>query len=204
MATTYPPLSIGITGGIGSGKSRVGKVLESLGFPVYYADVRAKALMVENQRIINGVKSTFGEEAYFSNGDLNRAYLGQQVFSDPEKLKVLNGIVHPETGKDWIDWVQEKRNRQGHQLTFKEAAILYESGAHLSVDKVWTVYAPKAIRLERSMKRDNAQRQAILSRMDKQMSEIDKLQRADFTIFNDGEHHLLPQIRAGLFVIRSS
>lgn len=202
MAISYQPLSVGITGGIGSGKSRVGMVLESLGFPVYYADARAKALMVENETIVSGVKAEFGEEAYFPDGALNRAYLGQQVFNDPAKLKKLNAIVHPETGRDWINWVQKKRTKEGHQLAFKEAAILYESGAYKTVDHVWTVYAPKSVRLQRAMQRDGAEEQAILSRMDKQLSEQEKLHRADFAIINDGTQHILPQIMAGLERLR--
>lgn len=199
--TTYQALRIGLTGGIGSGKSRVGKVLEALGHPVYYADARAKALMVENERIVAGVKEAFGADAYFPNGSLNRAYLGEKVFGDPAQLQKLNGIVHPETGRDWVAWDQQRRI-EGHRLTFKEAAILYESGAYHGVDQVWTIYAPKRLRLQRAMRRDDTTESAILQRMGKQISEQKKLHRAAFAIFSDEVHHLLPQVRAALASVR--
>ncbi len=193
----YQALRIGLTGGIGSGKSRVAMILASLGFPIYYADQRAKALMTENESVRTGVMNLFGEKAYTKDGQLNRKLIGQIVFNDPEKLQALNRVVHPATGKDWTDWDQRQREA-GHELTFKEAAIIYESGADRGVDQVWAIYAPKSIRLERAMHRDQSDEAAILSRMDKQWAEWKKIDRADFTLYNEGEHLLLPQVIAGL------
>jgi len=194
---SYLPLRIGLTGGIGSGKSRVGRILEALHFPVYYADWRARTLMTENDNIVAGVKELFGEQAYHPDGSVNRAWIGQQVFADAEKLHALNAVVHPETGRDFLRWDQTQRAR-GVQLTFKEAAILYESGAVQGVDRVWSVYAPKQTRLIRAQQRDGAEAEAILSRMARQWPELQKLCRADFVIYNDGRHLLAPQVRMAL------
>ncbi|MEM9986581.1 MAG: dephospho-CoA kinase [Bacteroidota bacterium] len=193
----YQALRVGLTGGIGSGKSRVAIILASLGFPIYFADQRAKALMTENEEVRAGVKKLFGKEAYLENGQLNRQFIGQIVFNDPEQLQALNRVVHPATGKDWTDWDQQQREA-GHALTFKEAAILYESDAHKGVDRVWAIYAPKSIRLQRAMQRDQSEEAAILSRMDKQWAEWKKIDRADFTLYNEGEHLLVPQVLAAL------
>lgn len=186
---------IGVTGGIGSGKSFICKIFEDLGYRVYYADQRAKVLMTENEHIVSGVTSLFGEEAYLGDGSLNRAFIGGIVFKDPEKLEALNRIVHPETGKDYLDWLANTPKIYDKKFVLKEAAILFESGAYKTSDVVLSIYAPKSLRLERVLQRDRSQRQAVLDRMDKQWSEWEKYKRSDFVIINDGKHMLLPQIR---------
>ncbi|MCL4147872.1 UNVERIFIED_CONTAM: hypothetical protein GTU68_004724 [Idotea baltica] len=188
-------LKIGITGGIGSGKSRVASIFESLGYAVYLADDRAKLLMHTDPVVVASVTHVFGKEAYFPDGKLNRAYLGGIVFADPKKLQELNKIVHPATGKDFQNWVAAIPDKYGKQLVFKEAAILFESGAYLAADGVITVYAPKSIRIERVMNRDKVDEASVLARMDKQWPEMIKIQRADFVIVNDGKTLLAPQIR---------
>jgi dephospho-CoA kinase len=188
---------IGLTGGIGSGKSRVASILSSLHYPVYHADARAKALMTDSPTLVAQVKALFGEEAYQADGTLNRALIGQLVFNDEAQLQRLNAIVHPATGRDFTRWAAEQA-AAGHQLAFEEAAILFESGAHQRVDLVWAIYAPKTTRLARAMQRDQAAEAAILSRMDRQWPETAKIARADFVLFNDGQHHLIPQVRAAL------
>jgi len=184
---------VGITGGIGSGKSRVGMALEGIGYPVYYADARAKALMTESEAIREGVIELFGKEAYLPDGQLNRILIGGIVFKDKEKLNQLNAVVHPETGRDFKAWATQQE-KEGHQLVFKEAAILFESGAYKHVDLILAVYAPKQIRLHRAMQRDGADEDAILQRMNRQWPEQEKMSRADFVLYNDGVHIILPQL----------
>jgi dephospho-CoA kinase len=188
---------IGLTGGIGSGKSRVARILESLHYPVYYADVRAKALMTESPRLVAQVKALLGEEAYADDGTLDRAYVGGRVFGDEALLQGLNDLVHPETGRDFLRWAEEQA-AAGYRLAFEEAAILFESGAHERVDLVWAVYAPKNRRLQRAMQRDEATEEAILARMSRQWPEWRKLARADYLLFSDHRHHMIPQVRAAL------
>lgn len=188
---------IGLTGGIASGKSRVAHILESLHYPVYYADVRAKALMTESNTLVEQIKALLGEQAYFSDGSLNRAYIGDRVFGDESLLQRLNALVHPETGRDFLRWADEQA-QAGHHLAFEEAAILFESGAYQRMDLVWTVYAPKTLRLSRAMQRDDADEGAILGRMSRQWPEWKRLAQADRILISDGQHHLLPQVRAAL------
>lgn len=184
---------LGLTGGIGSGKSLVASILAKTGAPVYYADDRARMLMNSDPRLIESIKELLGEEAYFDDHTLNRAFVGSQVFGNPEKLAGLNSIVHPATGKDFYDWV-EKCKTENHELVVKEAAILFESGAYLACDKVATVYAPGSVRVERVMQRDGISRLEVQARMDRQWSEWKKIRRADWLIVNDGNHVLIPQV----------
>ena len=188
------PLHLGVTGGIGSGKSTVCRIFESLGYQVYYADDRAKKLMVSNQTIVSGVKALFGEEAYQADGSLNRPHIGAIAFSNQEKLSALNALVHPETAKDYLLWAKEVAENNPRSFVLKEAAILYESGAYRYSDAVLTVYAPKQIRLARVMQRDGADETSIKARMAKQWPEQRKMALSDFLILNDGGHHLIPQV----------
>lgn len=197
-------LNIGITGGIGSGKSTVGKIFSSLGYRLYHADARAKALMTDNPRVVQQVKDLFGEETYFDDGTLNRALLGKIVFQDSSKLAQLNAIVHPETARDYVEWVQETPADYGKTFVLKEAAILYESGASAYSDAVITVYAPTATRLSRVMNRDKVDRQTVLARMNKQWPEIKKVHQAEFMIINDGKHALIPQVLAAITYFNQS
>ncbi|MFK7972769.1 MAG: dephospho-CoA kinase [Bacteroidia bacterium] len=188
-------LQIGITGGIGSGKSTVARIFASLGYAIYYADARAKALMTGDEELVNGVKALLGQASYHEDGSLNRGFVGGQVFGDEKKLEALNALVHPAVARDYRRWVEELV-AGGYDKAFalKEAAILYESGSYRDADAVIAVYAPKAVRLQRTMARDGADREAVLARMDKQWPESKKLERADYVIYNDGEHMLIPQV----------
>lgn len=194
---------IGITGGIGSGKSLVSKVLTDLGYPVYDADSRAKFLMVSDDQIRQAIVAIFGPEAYLRDGSLNRSHLSTRAFKEPALLEQLNQVVHPATGKDFKQW---KHNQQqispAPRLLFKEAAILFESGAWKGVDAVLMVYAPKAVRIHRVMQRDQTNREAVLARINRQWPETKKAGLADFVIYNDGTHHLLPQVAAALRYFR--
>jgi dephospho-CoA kinase len=185
---------IGITGGIGSGKSTVCSIFQFLGFRVYVADDRAKWLMNTEARIIKGVKTLFGEKAYLPNGQLDRAFIGGIVFQDPDKLHKLNALVHPETVRDFADWFEKTPAEYDKPFVLKEAAILFESGTYKGSDGVITVYAPKSLRLQRVLARDKVSEADVLNRMERQWPDREKIRRADFTIFNDGKHSIIRQV----------
>ncbi|MDX1909250.1 MAG: dephospho-CoA kinase [Bacteroidia bacterium] len=191
-------ISIGITGGIGSGKSTVCGIFRDLGYAIYDADLRARHLMQE-EPLVSGLRTLFGDKAYLEDGTLNRAYIGQLVFQDQALLTRLNTLVHPATARDYQVWLDSLRP-QGYQKPFalKEAAILYESGAYRASDAVIAVYAPRQIRLARVLARDQTSPAAVLARMDKQWPDAEKLRRSDVIIINDGTHLLLPQVVAAI------
>ncbi len=184
-------LQIGITGGIGSGKTTVCRIFEVLGVPVYYADDRAKQLMVKDPDLIQGIREAFGEESYTKDGKLNRAHLANIVFNDKSKLNILNGLVHPAVAKDGLLWHEKNKNVP---YTLKEAALLYEAGSYKMMDKIIVVTAPREVRIQRVLKRDKTTREAVEARMDKQMPQEEKEQRADFLIHNDSIELLIPQV----------
>lgn len=184
-------LKIGITGGIGSGKSTVAKLFEVLGIPVYAADEAGRRLMNENEIVKKKVKELFGEAAY-TNETLNRKYLADIVFNNEEQLARLNAIVHPATLKDADDWM----NSQHSPYAIKEAAILFESGAHEHLDYVIGVSAPAPLRIRRAMQRDNVTREQVIVRMNRQIDETIKMRLCDFIIYNDGEQLVIPQVLA--------
>ncbi len=182
-------LRIGLTGGLGSGKTTVARIFEVLGIPVYYADVAAKRIMNEDENIKVSVINTFGREAY-KDGELNRQYLADIVFSNADKLDLLNSIVHPVTLKDAEEWIK----KQTSPYIIKEAALLFESGSHQKLDYVIGVKSPLDLRISRAMKRDEISRDEVMARMNKQMSEETKLSLSDFVITNDEEQLVLPQV----------
>ncbi len=183
-------LKVGITGGMGSGKTTVCKIFEALGIPVYYADDRAKWLMVHQPDVRRAILELFGPEAY-RNEQLNREHIAKLAFGDPDKLKQLNAIVHPAVFKDGKEWQESQKNVP---YTLKEAALIFESGSYKTLDKVITVFAPRELRIQRIMRRDNSKRSDIEARMDKQMPEEEKIEKADFVIYNDGEQSLIRQV----------
>ncbi len=183
-------LKVGLTGGIGSGKTLVCSVLENLGVPVYYADAEARNLMNSNWELKAGIVNMFGKKAYTKDG-LNRAFLAELVFGDQEKLSRLNKLVHPAVRQDFISWVA--RQDQSSYVV-EEAAILFESGASREMDLSVLVYAPREIRIRRVMERDQADRDVVLKRMAHQISEEEKKKLADHVINNDGIAMLLPQV----------
>ncbi|MBP9152953.1 MAG: dephospho-CoA kinase [Flavobacteriales bacterium] len=181
---------IGITGGIGSGKTTTCEVFQELGVPVYYADLRARELMTSNLELKNKIIHSFGSQAY-EGGRLNRPYLAQQVFNSKEKLSVLNGLVHPAVANDFEDWLEEHK---GEKYVLKEAAILFESGAYQDVDITVLVIAPESLRLERVMARDGSSKEDVLKRMKNQWTQERKVKLADHIISNDGTQLLIPQV----------
>lgn len=187
MAASF---KVGITGGIGSGKSFVSKLFKTMGVPFYDADKEAKKLMNSHPTIRKGLRATFGEAVYDAEGHLNRSWLSEQVFHDASKLEKLNAIVHPIVIQDAVDW----SDRQTNPYSLKEAALLYESGSYKTLDYSILVIAPEEIRIQRVMQRDNATRENVIARINKQMSDEEKKKYADFIIINDGVLPLIPQI----------
>lgn len=182
-------LKIGLTGGIGSGKSTVAKVFETLGIPVYYADDAAKRVMNEHALLREKIIQHFGEESY-ADKQLNRNYIASQVFNNKEKLDLLNSIVHPVTIADAEAWMQAQKT----PYAIKEAAIIFEAGAHRQLDYIIGVSAPVDLRLKRVMERDGITQEKVQERMDKQMDEEEKMKLCDFIIFNDEKQLLIPQV----------
>lgn len=173
------PKVIGLTGGIGSGKSRVAEVFLSLGVPCYIADKAAKRLMVEDSKLKQAIIELFGEAAY-SNHTLNRKHIGEIVFHDTSKLAALNAIVHPAVGKDFEQWL----SLQNASYVIKEVAILFETGGHNFVDKSVLVTAPKALRIARVMERDNCSEAEVLARMANQWEDEKRIPLADYVLEN--------------------
>ncbi len=182
-------LRIGLTGGIGSGKSTVARIFNVLGIPVYNADDAAKRLMVENDELKNNIIRSFGKESYV-NGELNRKYLSAQVFNDSKKIELLNSFVHPATIQDAQQWME----KQNAPYIIKEAALIFESGSNQFLDYVIGVQSPTELRIERAMKRDNISREQVEARMKLQMDEEEKMKKCDFIIVNDEQQRLIPQV----------
>jgi dephospho-CoA kinase len=182
-------LKVGLTGGIGSGKSTVARIFEVLGIPVYYADDAAKQIMNTDKDLKALLIKNFGEETY-QNDQLDRAYLASIVFADADKLKLLNSLTHPATIRDANRWMSE----QTTPYTIKEAALLFESDAHKFLDKIIGVFAPQELRIKRVMERDNVTRDEVISRMSRQMNEEEKMKRCDFIIVNDEQQLVTPQV----------
>jgi dephospho-CoA kinase len=182
---------IGITGGIGSGKSTVAKIFNILGIPVYSADDRAKWLMSNDADLKDQIISNFGEESYFKDGSLNRSYLAARVFNDEEKISIINGLVHPAVKKDFEKWVL----KQDSPYVLKEAALLFESGSYKDLDKVINVSAPLKIRINRIMLRDPQRSEnQINDIINKQLPDEEKNLKADFVIKNSDNRLLIPQV----------
>lgn len=183
-------LKIGLTGGIGSGKTTVAKVLEVLGVPVYYADEAAKELMYKNELLKQQLIFNFGEATYLDDGQLNRKHLSSIVFADKEKLELLNSLVHPVTIADAREWF----NRQTGPYVIKEAALLFESGTADGLDYVIGVTAPATLRIKRVMDRGNVTADDVKRRMNNQLDDSIKMKLCDFVLQNNEQQLLLPQV----------
>jgi dephospho-CoA kinase len=186
------PLQIGITGGIGSGKSLVCKIFSRLGVPVYDADSHAKELMTTDGILISQIKKEFGELSYLGHGGLNRKYLSAEVFSDAGKLKRLNGLVHPRVAHHYDMWVQQQK---GKEYVVKEAALLVEAGSYKTLDRLVVVSTPEALRIQRVLKRDpHRTEQQVREVIANQLPEEKKLMLADDVIVNDETRLVIPQV----------
>jgi dephospho-CoA kinase len=189
-------LRIGITGGIGSGKSIASRLFQALGVPIYDADSRARWLMENGPELRQQLRAAFGPDTYDASGKLNRPALAGTVFNNPALLAQLNGLVHPHVGTDFEQWaaVQEAA---GYAYVLKEAALLFEAGSYKQLDRIITVYAPLAARQARVLRRDPHRSPAdVQAIMAKQLSEEEKMQRADYVLTNDDVQPLLPQVLA--------
>lgn len=187
---------IGITGGIGSGKSVVARLFAALGVPVYDSDSRARWVMAHDPGLRAQLQAAFGAETYTAAGQLNRPYLAGVAFHDAAQLARLNALVHPRVGEDFAGW-SAAQAAAGYPYILKEAALLYESGAYRGLDAIITVFAPAEVRAARVLRRD-AHRSAaeVQAIMDKQLSEEEKRQRASYVVYNDDSQLVLPQVLA--------
>jgi dephospho-CoA kinase len=182
-------LKIGLTGGIGSGKSVVARIFETIGIPVYYADDAARKLMNSSEKIKTAVIKNFGEQAY-SNKELDRKYLAKIVFNNKKKLDLLNSIVHPVTISDAEQWMKKQKS----PYIIKEAALLFESKAADNLDYVIGVYAPQHIRVKRVMQRDMLTSDEVMKRINHQLDEDQKMKLCDFIIKNNEVELIIPQV----------
>jgi dephospho-CoA kinase len=184
-------IKIGITGGIGSGKTIVCKILEAMNFPVYYSDIEAKQLTNTDPVIREKLLELVGEEVYL-NGELNRPFLASQLFSDESMRSKVNAIIHPRVRLKFSEWAA----KQNSQLIFNEAAILFETGAFRSMDKNVLVTSPIELRTKRIAERDQLSEKSVLERISAQWSDDQKIPLADFILVNDDQHPLLDQVEA--------
>jgi dephospho-CoA kinase len=182
-------LRVGLTGGIGSGKSTVAKIFEVLGIPVYYADDAAKKIMNTDEELKKAIIKQFGEESY-SNDQLNRPYIASLVFNDKEKLELLNSLTHPATIRDANQWMRQ----QTSSYTIKEAALIFESGSAEHLDYVIGVYTPLPLRIKRIMDRDHIAKEEVQQRMSRQIDEEIKMRLCDAVITNDEEQLVTTQV----------
>ena len=182
-------LKVGVTGGIGSGKSTIAEVFMQLGIPVYPSDIRAKELMSEDFELRRAIVDLFGNEAYASE-NLNRAFIASKVFSDQTLLLKLNELVHPAVKKDFDLWCSD----QNAAYVLKEAAILIETGAYKAMDRMILVTAPSELKIQRVQNRDAVTRDEVFARMNRQWSDERKEEFADFVIHNDNHTMVLEQV----------
>lgn len=185
------PLQIGITGGIGSGKSLVCKIFQKFGTAAYDADNRAKYLMTTDGILIKGIRKEFGDLSYDKLGNLNRSHLSAAVFANRAKLEKLNALVHPRVELDYTRWVEQHRDCD---YVIKEAALLFETDSYKKLDKVMVVFSPMEMRIERILMRDSHRSvEQIKDIMKQQWPDEDKLSKADYVIYNDERHAVIPQ-----------
>jgi dephospho-CoA kinase len=184
-------IEVGITGGIGAGKTLVANIFRTFGIPVYNSDAEAKRLMNEDEDLKAQIIKLFGQKAYVKEV-LNRSYLTEVVFKNQDNLNRMNSLVHPAVIKDYNKWLTKYKNKS---ITIKEAALLFESGSYKDLDYTILVLAPKLMRIGRILLRDvNRSKQDVEDIIDKQMSDSRKKKLSDFVIINDGERMVVPQV----------
>jgi dephospho-CoA kinase len=183
-------IKLGITGGIGSGKTTVCKLFAQLGIPIYNADERAKYLVNHHTDLQKEIILHFGEDS-FINGEYNKAYISNIVFKDSQKLKILNHIIHPYVFNDWVSFCL---THQASPYIIKEAAIMLETESKNTVDRIVLVYSPMELRIKRVMARDGVEEGLVLNRIKQQMPDEEKMKLVDYIIYNDHEHSLENQV----------
>lgn len=184
-------LKIGITGGIGSGKTTVCKVFEILGVPVFYADMVAKSIMHTDDQLRQEIIKNFGRQSYAETGELNRVYISAIVFNNKAELEKLNSLVHPAVFRAFEVWTATQKRAP---YVIKEAALLFESGSFKICDRTVLIISPEIIRMERIMKRDGISAEEIRARMSRQLSDQEKEKLADHVLINDEHELMIPQI----------
>ncbi|HKL07431.1 MAG TPA: dephospho-CoA kinase [Bacteroidales bacterium] len=184
-------IKVGVTGGIGSGKTLVCEIFGHLGIPVFNADIEAKNIYSIDQDVIDQLKQLFGQDIYHK-GKLKKDVLANIIFNDSKALDKVNSIIHPKVREYFLDWAE----KQTSKYVIEEAAILFESNAYLDLDYIINVHARQDSRIERVMERDNISKEQVLNRMKNQLCDEKRMKLADFTIYNDDERMLLPQVLA--------
>jgi len=185
-------LKVGITGGMGSGKSTVCNILKKLGVPVFSSDDVGKMLLNNDDYLKSQIKKKFDSDMYTSSGTIDRERMARLVFNDPNELKKLNELVHPRVKAEFDSWCKKNEKKP---YVVKEAAILFETGQHKELDKMVTVFCPKEERIRRIIKRDEVTKESVEKRMLHQYSDAERNALADFIIMNDGNEELLPQVK---------
>lgn len=185
-------IKVGITGGIGSGKTMVCRILETMQVPVYYADDAAKRLMAEDEKLKAQIRETFGQESYSNSGELNRSFLAEKVFHNPDQLKRLNVLVHPAVFRDTARWMETLSPDTLYAV--KEAALFFETGSNQQMGVMVTVAADEAIRIKRIMDRDGVTEQQVRERMQNQWPQEEKIKQSDTVIWNNPGDFLVPQV----------
>lgn len=184
-------LKIGVTGGIGSGKTYICNIIQGLGYPVFFSDIEAKFIMQTDPEVVDNIKKLFGENTY-SYGELNRAHIAERAFQNPSLLAELNNIVHPAVRRKFQEFAE---NQCDKKLVFNEAAILFETGAYKNFDFNILVSAPKALKIERIMARDSISNEDVMIRMKNQWEDEQKIPLADFIIYNDEKSDSEAQVK---------
>lgn len=183
-------MKVGITGGIGSGKTYVCKIISSLGYPIYDCDTRAKELMSSNKALISSIKHLIGTDSYNNDGSINKEVIAGFLFANKANADKMNQLVHPAVKNDFLQWASEQQS----EIVFMESAILFESKFNDVVDHTVAIYAPAEIRLKRAIQRDNTTKEKIESRMRQQLTEQEISWLSDFQINNDGKANVHEQV----------
>ena len=186
-------IRLGITGGIGSGKSVVSKLLRIMDVPVYDSDTESKRLTVQDATIRQQLIDWVGPSVYLADGSLNKPYFASCVFSSSENVTKANAIIHPVVKRDFLEWA-ERQEQAGHQLCAIESAILFEAKFEDVVEAVVMVSASLDTRIQRTMQRDGASYEVVMERIKRQMDDAEKIQKADFVVYNEEDRPLIPQL----------
>lgn len=195
------PFQLGVTGGIGSGKSVVCSVLAAMSIPVFNADASSKKILETDDAVVLSVKELLGPRSYSSSGKADRKYIASVVFNDVQKLNQLNSILHPAVQRHYNSWVEKNKE---HEIVAKEAAIMFESGSNIGMDAIAAVIAPAELRIHRVVQRDNKSSDEVLKIISRQMDESLIVQKSNFIIHNDDQQLVVPQIIRILSTIKSN
>ena len=183
-------LKVGITGGIGVGKTYISNILEKMGYPVFYSDIIAKEIVSKDSRLISLIKQEFGDDIYLADNKIDNKLLSSIVFNDNNRLSKLNSLIHPFVFECFNEWCEKQSSR----IVFKEAAILFESNSHLNLEKVICITASKNSRIQRIIKRDGRSLEEINNIMSRQMEQTKKVKLSNYVVENDGDKSILLQI----------